>query len=293
MNWFTRTCAIVLLSSGPAALSAADPGLGGGGSSQGWADAAEAAVRYQSPQWQLIWQDEFVQPGLPDPQRWTYEYGRVRNREAQYYTRGRLENAAIEDGHLVITARRENWEGAEYTSASLTTQNTFAFTYGKVEVRAKVPPGRGTWPAIWTLGTQRAQTGWPECGEIDLMEYVGFDPDHFHFTVHTGAYNHRRGNQRGAKRPVAQSSEAFHTFGLLWTPERLEWFFDGEKVFEYRNEGTGHRAWPFDLPQYLIVNLAIGGAWGGQHGIDDSIFPARFLVDYVRVWQLPTPAATE
>jgi beta-glucanase (GH16 family) len=262
-------------------------GLGGTAHGETYADAPEAVARYQDPRWQLVWQDEFEQPGAPDPAKWHYEYGRVRNREAQYYTRDRRENARVVDGLLLITAHREAWQGADYTSASLTTDGRFAFTYGKVEVRARVPGGRGTWPAIWTLGQRRGEVRWPDCGEIDIMEFVGFDPERFHFTVHTAAYNHTRGTQRGTTREVAEATSGFHTFGILWSPELIEWFCDGEKVFEYRNEGTGLAAWPFDDPQYLILNLAIGGAWGGQKGIDDTVFPARFEVDYVRVWQDP------
>jgi beta-glucanase (GH16 family) len=256
---------------------------------------AGAKALYGAPDWQLTWGDEFDRDGLPDPARWNYEKGRVRNGEAQYYTAARPENARVEDGKLIITARKEPWEGAEYTSASLTTLGRFALTYGKIEIRAKVPAGRGTWPALWTLADYDATKSdangggarWPMGGEIDLMEYVGMNPDQFFFTVHTGAYNHTKGTQRGHNIRLERPWEEFHRFGIVWTPERIDWFFDGEPVFSYANDGQGKASWPFDSPQYLLMNLAIGGGWGGQKGIDDTIFPAEFQIDYIRVWQRP------
>lgn len=285
MPRFPITLAALLLAA--VSLHADTPSLGGS-EAAAVADAADAARRWAAPEWQPIWADEFDAPGLPDPARWTYEYGRVRNNEAQFYTRERLENARVEGGHLVITAVREPWEGAAYTSASLTTRGRLEFTYGKVEIRARVPGGRGTWPALWTLGANIGSAGWPLCGEIDILEHVGHTPDRFHFTVHTAAYNHTRGTQRGTGVNVPDPAE-FHDFGILWSPERIEWFLDGRKVFEFRKEGDAPEAWPFTEPQYLLVNLAIGGAWGGQRGIDDTIFPAAFVIDHVRVYQMPEP----
>ncbi len=244
----------------------------------------EAAARYASGSWKLVWSDEFSGEGLPSQARWNYEHGLVRNNELQYYTTARPENARVVGGQLVITGRREEWEGAHYTSASLNTRGKFSFTYGKVEIRAKIPTGRGTWPALWMLGAGPGQR-WPEEGEIDLMENVGWDPLKLHFTVHTGAFNHVLHTQRSRAVVLDHPWSDFHVYGLLWTHERLEFFLDGEKVSEFANDGQGHAHWPFDDPQYLIVNLALGGAWGGQKGVDDSIFPVEFRVDYVRVWQ--------
>lgn len=256
-------------------------------------------------EWQLVWADEFDRDGLPDPAKWTYEEGFVRNRELQYYTAGRRENARVEGGVLIIEARRERWpnprfradapenhwqerrEFADYTSASLTTEGKAAWTYGRIEVRAKVPSGRGTWPAIWTLGTNRRAVGWPACGEIDILEYVGHDPGVVHANVHTRGFNHARGNGRGASLRVPDAETAFHVYALEWTPQKLEFFVDDQKFFTLENDGTGPDSWPFDAPQYLILNLAIGGSWGGQKGVDESIFPQRFVVDFVRVYQRP------
>lgn len=265
---------------------AAAPTLGAA-ETAAWTDGAEAAARYADPRWELAWADEFDGTGLPDVAKWRQESGLVRNREAQFYTVGRLENLAQRDGYLVLTARREPWEGAAYTSASVRTDGRFTMRYGKIEFRAKVPTGRGVWPALWMMGLDPEGRRWPVGGEIDLMEFVGWQPDRFHFTVHTEAFNHVKRTHRGTFRQLARPEAEFHRFGLIWTPERLEWFFDGEKVFEFRNTGGGRAEWPFDNPHFLLINLAIGGAWGGAKGIDDAIFPVEFLVDYVRVWRSP------
>ena len=263
-------------------------------------------VSHSSPasDWKLVWSDEFDKPGLPDPAKWNYETGFIRNNEAQYYTRERKENARVESGVLIIEARKEHFpnpefdptakdsrrtrrsrEFAEYTSASLTTRGKTNWTCGRIEVRAKLPAGRGTWPAIWTLGANERQVGWPACGEIDMMEFVGHDPGIVHANVHTKKYNHIQKNGKGGKIKVPDASEAFHIYALEWDAEHLDFFLDDQKYFTYTNEKTDTDAWPFDKEQFLILNLAIGGAWGGQKGIDDAIFPQQYLIDYVRVYQ--------
>jgi len=234
--------------------------------------------------WTLVFSDEFDTPGALDPAKWGYEIGYVRNQEAQYYT-SRSENVRAEGGNLVIEARKEPYQGHGYTSASINTLGRFEFRYGRVEVRAKLPTGNGTWPAIWMLGTSRKQVGWPACGEIDVMENVGFEPNRIHGTVHTAAYNHVQGTAKGASVTVASPWEDFHVYAMEWYADRIDVFVDGQKYFTFRNEGTGSAAWPFDKPQYLLINLAIGGSWGGQRGIDDTRFPHRYLVDYVRIYQ--------
>ena len=255
--------------------------------------------------WKLVWSDEFDVPGLPDPAKWGYETGFIRNDEKQFYTEGRKENARIEDGKLIIEARKERWknpsfdpeaakakkrgrrgpEFADYTSASLTTRGKAGWTHGRIEVRAKLPSGRGTWPAIWTLGTNLPQAGWPACGEIDIMEFVGFEPGVVHPNVHTRKYNHAQKTGKGDKVSIPDASEAFHVYALEWDADRLDFFVDEKKYFTYQNEKSGPEAWPFDKDQFLILNLAIGGAWGGQKGIDDAIFPQRYAIDYVRVYE--------
>jgi beta-glucanase (GH16 family) len=237
-----------------------------------------------SGSWTLVFSDEFEAAGAPDAAKWGYELGYIRNDEKQYYT-SRPENARIEGGNLVIEARKESLQGFAYTSASINTLGHFEFQYGRVEVRAKLPAGTGMWPAIWTLGVNRRTVGWPACGEIDIMENVGFDPLRIHGTVHTTAYNHTKGTQKTATVDIANPSADFHVYAMEWSRDRIEVSVDGQKYFTFSNEGTGTQTWPFDAPQYLLINLAIGGSWGGQKGIDDSRFPARYLVDYVRIYQ--------
>jgi beta-glucanase (GH16 family) len=235
--------------------------------------------------WELAWADEFDEEGLPDPSRWDYEQGFIRNNEAQYYTQSRLENARLEGGNLVIEARKELHLEAQYTSASLVTRGKAEWTYGRIEVRAQLPTGRGTWPAIWMLGVNIDQVGWPACGEIDIMENVGFDPDKIHANVHTEAYNHVKKTNKGASLSVESPYENFHVYAVDWFPDHLDFYVDDLKYFTFWNENSGPATWPFDQPHYLILNLAIGGSWGGMQGIDDAIFPQQFRIDYVRVYQ--------
>ena len=232
----------------------------------------------------LIWSDEFEYAGLPDPAKWNYEEGMIRNNEAQYYTRTRLENAKVENGVLTITARKENYREASYTSASIHTGGLFECKGGRIEVRAKLPEGRGVWPAIWTLGTNIGQAGWPVCGEIDIMEFVGYEPGFIYANLHTGDYNHVKGTGRGGKITVEKPFEDFHVYAVEWYDDRMDFYFDDMKYYTCLRKGEGVGEWPFDAPQYLILNLAIGGAWGGQKGIDDAIFPVEYKIDYVRIY---------
>ncbi len=256
--------------------------------------------------WKLVWSDEFAKdkPGLPDPAKWDYDTGFIANHEAQYYTRDRKENARVEDGMLIIEARKEqirnpafdpeatntnNWrrshEFAAYTSARLVTRGRASWTYGRIEVRAKLPAGRGVWPAIWMLGTNVQHVGWPAGGEIDIMEMVGFKPGMIYAHIHDRKYDVLQKSAKGNGIKIPDASDAFHVYAVEWDAEHIDFFVDGRKYYTYRNENTGPDAWPFDKAQYLILNLAIGGGWGGQHGIDDNIFPQRLCIDYVRVYQ--------
>jgi beta-glucanase (GH16 family) len=252
--------------------------------------------------WQLVWADEFDKAGLPDPAKWGYEEGWVRNNELQYYTKAREENARIENGVLIIEARQEKFrnpafqtnapannrrrsrEFAEVTSASLTTRGMTNWKYGRIEARAKLPQGRGVWPAIWMLGANR-NAGWPACGELDIMEYVGFEPDTIHATIHCGKYNHVKKTEKGKTLQVKAPYEDFHVYALEWDAEKIDMFVDDKKYFTFTNEHSGFEAWPFDSPHYLILNFAVGGAWGAAKGVDASIFPQKFCIDYVRVYQ--------
>jgi beta-glucanase (GH16 family) len=271
-----RAASVLLLL--PAALA-----CGGGGSSAAPAPPSPTSTPAPSG-WTLVFADEFDVPGAPDPARWNHEIGYIANDEKQYYT-SRSENARIEDGVLVIEARRERWMGYDYTSARLNTKGRAEFLYGKVEIRARLPTGRGTWPALWMLGANIDQAGWPGCGEIDIMENVGFDPGTIVASVHTAAYNHVQGTHKNGTVAVVAPWADFHVYGVEWYPDHIDAFVDGQRYFTFRNEGTGSRTWPFDKPQFLILNLAIGGTWGGMKGIDDALFPHRYLIDYVRVYR--------
>ena len=236
--------------------------------------------------WQLVWEDNFDKDGLPNDKIWSYEEGYIRNNEAQYYTKKRLKNARVENGHLIIEARKDNWEGHKITSASLNTYNKKNILYGRIEVRAMLPTGRGTWPAIWMLGTNHNEgVRWPDCGEIDIMENVGFEPDVIHANIHTKAYNHVKGTNKGDKITIEKPYDDFHVYAIEWFADHIDFFVDDTHYFTFKNEGTGNATWPYDKPEYLIINLAIGGGWGGQKGIDESIFPQKYYIDYVRVYK--------
>ncbi|MGK7395299.1 MAG: glycoside hydrolase family 16 protein [Candidatus Cyclobacteriaceae bacterium M3_2C_046] len=236
-------------------------------------------------QWQLVWQDNFNYTGFPDSTKWSYEEGYIRNNELQYYTSRDKNNAWVDHGVLTIMARQDKQADPAITSASIHTAGKAEFKYGKFEVSAKLPTGVGTWPAIWMLGTNIEQVGWPECGEIDIMENVGFDPEIIHANVHTEKYNHVKGTNKGDQIQVEMPYADFHTYTVEWGPELIEFFLDDQKYFSFTNEHIGEAAWPFDQPFYLIINLAIGGAWGGQQGLDESIFPQYYEIDYVRVYK--------
>ncbi|MGV3617485.1 MAG: glycoside hydrolase family 16 protein [Fimbriimonas sp.] len=245
---------------------------------------ATLAVLTMTADWKLAWSDEFDKAGRPDPAKWGYETGFIRNNEAQFYTKDRSENARIEGGKLVIEARKDNFENHPISSASLHTSGKKEFKYGKFEIRAKLPKGRGTWPAIWMLGNDIEKVGWPKCGELDIMEHVGFDPNKVHFNIHTKAYNHVRKTGKGAAIDFP-TPEEWHVYGMEWYPDRVDFFLDGKKTFSFAKEKDDKDVWPFDKPHYLIINLAIGGGWGGEKGVDDGIFPARYEIDYVRYYE--------
>lgn len=244
----------------------------------------------------LVWADEFDVAGLPDASKWGYDTDRNflgwYNNELQYYSNARPENSRVENGTLVITARKEDlstagftdWGGQKYSSARLITRDKASWTYGFVEVRAKLPCGVGTWPAIWMLSSP-PQTAWPDDGEIDIMEHVGFDPGVVHATMHTGAYNHTRNNAKTAITNIPDACTQFHRYQLNWTRTRITVGVDDHNYYQYSNDGSGNAEWPYDSPQFLILNIAVGGDWGGQQGVNDSIFPVQMVVDYVRVYQ--------
>ena len=262
---------------------------------------AIAGTPVGAAEWRLRWSDEFNTAGLPDKAKWDYETGFVRNNELQLYTRDRRENARVENGHLVIEGRKERFANplfqpggdpkrkrrtatavADYTSASLITEGKASFLYGRVEVRAKLPQGRGVWPAIWMLGTSHQTIGWPRCGEIDIMEFVGKDPDHVHANVHFSKDGKHA--SKGAKLNTPAPYGDFHLYAVEWFPDRMDFFFDAQKYFTFQLDDAGAGADnPFRQPCYLLINLALGGAWGGP--MDDAVLPQQYLIDYVRVYE--------
>jgi beta-glucanase (GH16 family) len=233
------------------------------------------------------WQDEFDYTGLPDPGKWSFEQGGDGwgNHELQYYARS-LKNAWVGDGVLTIAARKQKIEGSDYSSARLRSKGKGDFLYGRFEVRAKLPAGRGTWPAIWMLPTDQVYGGWPKSGEIDIMEHVGYDPGRIHITMHTEAYNHAIGTQKTATHRVDDATTQFHRYRVDWTPATIRGYIDDVQVYEFVNEGTGPATWPFDQRFHFLLNIAIGGDWGGKEGVDKDIFPATMQIDYVRVYRM-------
>ncbi|WP_242927560.1 glycoside hydrolase family 16 protein [Pontibacter vulgaris] len=234
-----------------------------------------------------VWAEEFNYTGKPDETKWGYDIGGTGwgNNELQYYTNS-TSNANVADGTLKITARKENKEGKEYTSARLVSKNKGDFLYGRFEIKAKLPTGRGTWPAIWMLPTDWAYGGWPKSGEIDIMEHVGYDQNNVHITVHTEAFNHSKNTQKGKSKVIETASTAFHLYRVDWTPYAVRGYIDDLPVFEFINSGKGFEEWPFDKRFHLLLNLAVGGNWGGAQGVDPSVYPQTMEVDYVRVYKM-------
>ena len=240
----------------------------------------------------LVWADEFNYSGLPDSTKWSYDIGRGcpdncgwGNRELQYYTVKRTENARVENGQLIIEARKEKFADANYTSARLLSKNKGDWKYGRFEIKARIPEGKGMWSAIWMLPTKWEYGGWPHSGEIDIMENVGYLPDSLYGTVHTGAYNGMLGTQKTGGVLRNDLSKAFHVYAMEWREDAISFFIDGEKYHEFNNENKDSEAWPFDKDFHVLLNIAVGGNWGGKMGVDDSYFPQKMEIDYVRIYQ--------
>jgi beta-glucanase (GH16 family) len=240
--------------------------------------------------WQLLWSDEFEGAGLPDASKWSFQVGGGGwgNAELEYYTDKRTENVRRESGNLVIEARKESWGSNNYTSGRIRTAGKGDWKYGRVEVRAKLPTGRGMWPAIWMLPTENVYGGWPKSGELDIMENVGYDPDRVHSNIHCESFNGMNGTNKGASRVVAAPYDVYHTYRMDWFADRVEYYVDDVILFTYKNDGSGAAHWPYDQKFHLILNIAIGGGWGGQKGVDDAVFPQKMYVDWVRVYQAQT-----
>lgn len=235
----------------------------------------------------VSWADEFDYTGLPETSKWDYDLGGSGwgNNEKQFYTNS-MSNASVADGKLTITAKKESMNGMAYTSTRLVSRNKMDALYGRFEIKAKLPSGRGTWPAIWMLPTDRVYGDWPKSGEIDIMEHVGYDQNTVHFTTHTEAYYFKINTQKTSKKLIPDASTAFHIYRVDWTPYAVRGYFDNVLVFEFVNEGTGYKVWPFDKRFHLLLNVAVGGDWGGAQGIDDTIFPQKLEIDYVKYFKM-------
>lgn len=241
------------------------------------------------PGMELVWSDEFDGDTI-DPANWTYDIGGWGwgNGEAQYYT-DRPKNARLENGLLVIELHQEQYEESYYTSARLLTRGRQEFQYGYIEARIKVPSGSGTWPAFWMLGSNFEQDAadpanrWPNVGEIDIMEYVGREPDLVIGTLHGPGYS-GAGGKSGWNRQEFAIADDFHTFAVDWDETGIRFFFDGEQYHEVGPDNIGRNEWVFDRPFFLILNLALGGTLGGNIALDLE-YPIRYYVDHVRVYQ--------
>ncbi|MDR0799437.1 MAG: family 16 glycosylhydrolase [Dysgonamonadaceae bacterium] len=241
--------------------------------------------------YKLVWYDEFNGAngtGL-DLTKWTYERGwgdwGWGNNEEEFYT-DRTDNVFMRDGFLVIKAIREvnyNGSGHDYTSGRFITRNKGDWKYGRVEARFKLPKGRGTWPAFWMMPTKSVYGGWPNSGELDIMEFVGYEGDRIHGTVHRGAGS--GGNGNGNQISIAGKAEDFHVIRIDWEPGYIKWYLNNQLFHTYTNAHAGSAQWPFDQQFYCILNFAVGGQWGGSQGVDTGIWPQEFIVDYVRVYQ--------
>lgn len=240
----------------------------------------------------IAWSDEFDGTGLPDTSKWTFDYGDWGwgNNELQFYTENRTKNARLENGNLVIEAHK-NDDGMTWSSARLTTRGKVSFLYGRIEFRAKVPKEKGNWAAGWTLGDDYVdELSWPYCGEIDILESVGYEMDDAtgdgkaHASAHCGAYYFKLGNQPTGTIDVKNMNEAFHTYAVDWTPDGIVAYVDNVEYFRYEDTSTP-LSWPFDKPQNIILNLAMGGGWGGLQGMDPSVTSQKMIIDYVRVYE--------
>ncbi|MDB5091696.1 MAG: glycoside hydrolase family 16 [Mucilaginibacter sp.] len=234
------------------------------------------------------WADEFDTDGAPDPSKWGYDVGGGGwgNHELEYYT-NTVNNASITNGILTITAKKETIGGMNYSSSRMVSKASNDLLYGRIEVKAKLPAGKGTWPAIWMLPNDYAYGNWPNSGEVDIMEMVGFDPNNVHFSIHD--QTNFGGNSKTSTLNIPTAETDFHIYRADWTPDGIKGYYDNTLVFTFLNDKTGNSAtWPFDKPFHILLNLAIGGDWGGSQGVDDSIFPTAMQVDYVRYYKMIT-----
>ena len=263
---------------------------------------AQAGSQGAGPAWKLVWSDEFNGPNgsAVDSSKWISETGGGGwgNDELEYYT-NRIQNAWQEDGNLVIKVVQEKYTGADgvsrnYTSARLKTLGKFSQTYGRFEARMKIPRGQGIWPAFWMLGNDIEKPGWPDCGEIDIMENIGKEPGLVHGTIHGPGYSGAGGIGSPYALPADQRfADDFHVFAVEWEPNVIRFYVD-EHLYATRTPSDLPKGtkWVYDHPFFLLLNVAVGGGWPGNPDAT-SVFPQTMLVDYVRVYERASaPAAT-
>ena len=235
-------------------------------------------IQTRAQNWKLVWSDEFNYSGLPDSSKWGNEVGFVRNNELQYYTKQRIENSRVVNGNLLIIGKKEAYKNANYTSASLVTDGKTSWAFGKVEARIKLPKGQGMWPAFWMLGQNIHSVGWPECGEIDIMEHIN-NEDLLHGTLHWFNEKHI---SSGGTTPCDVTK--FHNYSIEWDKESVKLMLDGKKYWEVNIKDGINSTEEFHKPHYIILNLAIGGDWP-KNPDATTAFPDTMYVDYVRVYQ--------
>jgi len=232
----------------------------------------------------LVWSDEFETNGPPEVSKWNYDIGTGSsgwgNNELQYYT-DRTDNVVVEDGVLKIIARKENYGGSNYTSTRLKTQGKFDFKYGRIDVKAKLPGGDGTWPAIWMLGSNIETVGWPACGEIDIMEYSGYNPGRVQSAIHNNSSFGATVNFR--VKTIENETDEYHVYSMIWSENQISFLIDDERFYTYKPVGKNEANWPFDKNQFLLLNVAMGGTLGGV--IDPNFSSSTMEIDYVRVYQ--------
>ncbi len=238
----------------------------------------------------LVWSDEFNGVGAPVSEKWGFETGAGGwgNNELQNYTSSR-ENSYVGNGVLTIHAKKF---GNQWTSARMVTAGKASWKYGRLDIRAKLPAGRGTWPAIWMMPAKSVYGGWPKSGEIDIMEHVGYNMGVVHGSIHSESFNHIIGTQKSGSINLSNVDSKFYTYSVEWTPQSIKWFVDGSLFYTFNNLNLSYKEWPFDQDFFLILNIAIGGNWGGAQGIDPNLTEAKMEIDYVRVYsnQIPKPA---
>ena len=241
--------------------------------------------------WEKVWSDEFEGSSI-DLSKWSFDVGDWGwgNGENQYYTDNKTENARLEEGKLVIEAIREG-NIDEWSSARITTREKVSFLYGKIEIRAMLPPGKGNWAAGWTLGDEYIdELSWPYCGEIDIFQSVGYEMNDetgkgiAHASAQNAAYYFKLGNQPTNTVEVKNMSQKFHTYSVEWTPVDIKFYVDDLLYLTY-DDNQSSLSWPFAKPQNIVLNLAVGGGWGGYYGIDENIKSQKMIVDYVRVFE--------